>query len=444
MSELDKLVEKGVHYGEKLGAEEIEICLAKGITRNAKSEGLEVRGESKTIEQGSIRVAIGKRVGITYITSLSEELLSDSIKAAIKIAKASEEDPFWQGLPDPEKPIHSWVGYDEGLATLNIQDLIAFVKELVGRASQYDDRIKVARAEVGLGISWEVIANNHGLYAEDKGTNMHAFAYVKGKESNKESTGYGYVVSRSLVIEFEPMIERAIKLARDGLKAVPFKDKYSGPVVLSPEIFASLISHVLIPATLASSVQEGLSPLRGKRNKEVFSKEFTLIDDGTLPGGIRTSLYDGEGVPRRRTVIFEKGVLKSFLYNTYTARRENVRSTGNATRAGTGISPTNLIVSRGSKSREKLISSLDKGIFLDGMLLSVHTVNTVTGDYSVVVTNPYLIRNGDIETPLRQLTFAGNIYRSFKREFTAANDARWTSYSVLTPTVIIGESTLSD
>ena len=445
MDELKTIAEKALRYGEKLGAEEVEVCLVKGITREVKCEGEEVQASSKMIEEASVRTSIGTKVGISYVTDFNERSVLRAVEDAFKMARASQGDPYWRGLPDPSRPGHRWIGYDEGLVTLETSDMISMMNELKRWIKGRGKELKIARAAINTSILYELIVNTRGVWAEDRGTGMYAFIYLKGKRGDRESTGFGYRAARSMINDFEPMINDAIRLAKDGLRAEPLEGgKYSGRVVLTQEVFASLIQSLLIPAIAADNVQEGLSPLKGKVGERILADTFTMIDDGTKPGGIGTTLYDGEGVARGKTTIFERGVLKSFIHNTYTARRENRNSTGNASRrAGrVGVAPSNLIINRGTKSKEELIGELEEGILLDGMLMSVHTVNPVTGDFSVVVTNPYLIERGEVTKPLKQLTFAGNIYQSLK-DYLAANDCKWASGSIFTPTVMIGEATLS-
>ncbi|MEM0308851.1 MAG: metallopeptidase TldD-related protein, partial [Thermofilaceae archaeon] len=212
------------------------------------------------------------------------------------------------------------------------------------------------------------------------------------------------------------------------------------PVLFRARTFAQLLASLLVPALSAMSVLEGFSPLANKLGQKVLGT-LTILDDGTVPGGLATSFFDGEGVARRRTILVEDGVLKSFLHNTYTARRMGVASTGNASRgAGTvGVGPSNLIVMGGGYSESEL--EAEAALVADGTLLSVHTVNPVTGNFSVVVSNPYAVKGGEL-TPVKPVTVSGNIYE-VAALIKPARRVKDTRTGIYTPDVLIGGLTVS-
>src|SRR5208282_5218542 len=131
------------------------------------------------------------------------------------------------------------------------------------------------------------------------------------------------------------------------------------------------------------SVYRGASFLAGKLGQKIAGNTVTIIDDGTIAGGFGTSPFDGEGVPTRRTVVIEKGVLNSYLLNTYTAKKLELATTGNASRglAGTpGIGHGNFYLQPGEKSQEEIIRGVKQGLLVTEFL--GFGVNLVTGDFS--------------------------------------------------------------
>ncbi len=442
MSEYRYLVDKLLKRALELGVDEAEIALNRSISRDVKAEGRSFKATSKADETIWVRVAIGKKVVGATATGLVEDKLLSLVEKTVDIARVSSEDPYWSGLPEPNEPRHRWVGFDEGIATLDTPFFLENIRLAIDEAESRDSRLKTARASASLTVSWNVVANTRGVWTEDRGTYMNFMLYLKAKDMGRESTGFGYIVSRSLVTDFKEVVEDSVKYALDGLRASKFGRSIIAPVVMSPEVAAELLFNVLVPSLFASRVQEGLSPLAGKVGKQIASESFSLVDDGTLPGGLRTSLYDSEGVPRRRTVLVEKGVLKGFLYNTYTARRDKVESTGNASRRATmvDISHTNLVLARGKSTQEELLS--EAKVFLDGYLMSAHTVNPITGDFSVVVTNPYLIENGEVK-PLQPVTIAGNIYEILRNNPLASRLSEQTPYGIVTPYLLLRDITVT-
>jgi PmbA protein len=188
------------------------------------------------------------------------------------------------------------------------------------------------------------------------------------------------------------------------------------------------------------NVLEGFSPLAGKLGQRVMGN-LTIVDDGTLPGGLGTSAFDDEGVARRRTVLVEGGVLRGYLHNTYTARRMGVESTGNASRGmgSAGISPSNLIVAGGASSEREL--EAEAKVVAEGYLLSVHTVNPVTGNFSVVISNPYAVKGGDL-APVKPVAVSGNIYEVAEL-IKPARRVKDTAMGIYAPDTLIGGLTVT-
>ncbi len=145
----------------------------------------------------------------------------------------------------------------------------------------------------------------------------------------------------------------AAKMSISALKTKSVETK-SGKVILTQFALQELLTHTVINAIRADSVQRGQSPFKGKIGEKVASENLTIFDDGLLAGGLRTAVFDGEGVPHQKTPVIEKGVLRSFLYDNYSAKKDGVESTGNASRAGylstPSIDTTNFHIIPGNKT----------------------------------------------------------------------------------------------
>src|SRR5213076_405278 len=140
---------------------------------------------------------------------------------------------------------------------------------------------------------------------------------------------------------------------------------------------------------------------------------LTVIDDGTIPGGFGTSPFDGEGIPTRRTVVIENGVLGSYLLNTYTAKKLGLRTTANASRglAGTpGIGPGNYFLQPGPRTPRQLIADVKDGLYVTEFMGM--GVNLVTGDYSRGASGLW-ISGGELTFPVEEITVAGNLKNMF-------------------------------
>src|SRR6202021_98772 len=154
------------------------------------------------------------------------------------------------------------------------------------------------------------------------------------------------------------------------------------PIIFDPMVATSILEHI-VEGVNGDSVCRGASVLAGKLGQKIVGDNVNIIDDGTIAGGFGTSPFDGEGVSTRRTVVVENGVLKSYLLNTYTAKKLGLQTTGNAARglAGTpGIGPGNYFLQPGARTPQQIISEIKDGLYVTEFL--GHGANLVTGDYS--------------------------------------------------------------
>jgi PmbA protein len=213
------------------------------------------------------------------------------------------------------------------------------------------------------------------------------------------------------------------------------------PVVFDPIVARSLIEHIFEAAN-GDAIYRGASFFQGKLGEQVASANVTVIDDGTMVGGFGTSPFDGEGVPTRRTVVVENGVLKSYLLNTYTARKLNLKTTGNASRglAGNpGIGAGNFFLPAGAKSPEAIIGDVKQGLYVTEFL--GFGVNLTTGDYSRGASGLW-IENGELTYPVEEITVAGNLKDMFKNIVEIGNDLVFRS-SIAAPTIRIDGLTVA-
>jgi PmbA protein len=174
---------------------------------------------------------------------------------------------------------------------------------------------------------------------------------------------------------------------------------------------------------------------------------LTIVDDNTMlfpsgVGGYGTSPFDGEGLPSRRTVVVENGVLRSYLLNTYSARKLGMKSTHNAARglAGTpGIGAGNLYLEPGTLTPEEIIAAVPKGLYVTSLM--GHGVNPVTGDYSRGATGLW-IENGELTHAVEEVTVAGNLADMLRNVSAIGNDLIFRS-AVAAPTLRIDGMTLA-
>jgi PmbA protein len=229
--------------------------------------------------------------------------------------------------------------------------------------------------------------------------------------------------------------ERALR--RLGAKKV---ETTRVPVIFEPRTARSLLEHVF-DAVHGMSIYRQESFLTGKLGEKIASENLTVIDDGTVPGLFGSSPFDDEGVPTRRTVVVERGVLRSYLLNTYAARKLNLKTTGNASRGLTGaagIGHGNFFIEKGVQTPEEIIRGVADGFYVTELM--GFGVNIVTGDYSRGAAGIW-IRNGELAFPVAEVTIAGNLKSMLMDLETVGSDLEFRG-SAAAPTLLIREMTV--
>ena len=295
-----------------------------------------------------MRVFFGKRSASTYSSDLSRDALDRMLNSALELAKITSEDPN-AGIPEASQ-LGSIPGdldlYYEDVYSLPGEQRIDYARRAEKTALDYDPRIKNSEGgSFDAATGHKVLANSHGFVGEYRRSYCSVAAVPIAKdEKGAMQRDYWYSVARSLRRLESP--EQVGKVAAERtlrrLGARKIKTAHV-PVVLDPLVANSILEHIF-EGVNGDSVYRGASFLAGKLGQKIAGDNVTVIDDGTMPGGFGTSPFDGEGVPTRRTIVIENGVLKSYLLNTYTAKKLRLQTTANASRglAGTpGIGPGN-------------------------------------------------------------------------------------------------------
>jgi PmbA protein len=205
---------------------------------------------------------------------------------------------------------------------------------------------------------------------------------------------------------------------------------------------ARSILGAMADAANGDAIYRGSSFFTGLLGQQVADSAITLIDDGTLPGLFGSAPFDGEGLPTRRTVLIENGILRSYLLNTYTGRKLGLPSTGSASRglAGNpGIGTHNLFLPAGTLTPEQIIADIPSGLYLTEFL--GRGVNMVTGDYSRGASGLW-IENGELTYPVQEITIAGNLKDIFRNITAIGNDLEFRS-STASPTLRIDGLTIA-
>ncbi|MGB9675744.1 MAG: TldD/PmbA family protein [Candidatus Bathyarchaeales archaeon] len=423
------IIENIVQFALKAGADEAEAFAYQGLTANVIIERGQVSRNTRILDHGiGVKAVINKAVGFAYTNVLeSKEAIEKTVQNALKAAKASKPDKNWRGLAS-KKPIASVENvYDRRVAELQSEDLVELASSMLEAAEETDKRVFPIEGGVGASELVRAVANSNGISCFDNGTIIECSLATVGQEGG-EVTPVCFEFNTERTYEINPkwVGREAARLAGSALKAKKFETKTT-KVVFAHAAFHELLYFTLMNAVKADYVQRDQSALKGKIGETVASEIVTVYDDGLLSGGLRTWEFDGEGVPQQKTPIIEKGVLRSFIYDNYTAKKEGRESTGNAFRAGYLSTPyvdaTNFHFMPGKRSPEELISEIDEGLIVYS-LQGAHSSNPVSGEFSVVATPAWRIKDGAVAHAVRGVMLAGNIFDVLKNISNLANNER--------------------
>jgi len=390
-----------------------------------------------------LRVIVNGACGFSYSNNFSKNAIKGLIEKAIISAKNSTPDKF-RNFPEAVKKYPEVRCFDDDLKKISVEEKIERTKlvEKVGR--DFDRRITNVRKCSYNDTQYEVIIlNSHGLHYSNRGTYCSCSITLIAQEKKAMETGWEMDFSRQFnELDFERVGREAARRAIEMLGAISIETK-KVPVLLDPYVAMEFLS-IFASSLSADHVQKGKSMLEGKLGERVAARQVSIIDDGTLPGGIGSAPADGEGVPMERTDLVKSGILKGFLYDLYTASKDNTVSTGNGFRGGFKDTPhvgiSNLYIEKGEFSQEKIISDIDEG-FLIKEAMGVHTANPISGDFSLGVSGLW-IRGGKISFPVRGVVISGNILDLFKSVERVGSDLRFFG-RIGSPTLMVKEMNIS-
>lgn len=440
-TDLRELAQDIVRRAMKGGATAAECVIREGdefstLVRLGQVEQLKESG-SRAI---GVRVFNGQRAASTYSSDFSREGLDRMVKSALELSRITSEDPF-AGIPEPGQlgSISGDLGlYYPDVYSLPNAERINYARRAEKAALDYDPRIKNSDGgSFDAATGHKILANSHGFLGEYRRSHCSVAAVpIAQTDDGAMQRDYWYSSALSLGKLENPEHVGTIAAQRTLRRLGARKVKTAHvPVVFDPLVAVSIIEHIF-EGVNGDAVYRGASFLAGKLGEKIAAEGVTIIDDGTMPGGFGSSPFDGEGIPTRRTVVVENGVLKSYLLNTYTAKKLDLQTTANAARglAGTpGIGIGNYFLQPGRKTPQQIIAGIQDGLYVTEFL--GHGANLVTGDYSRGASGMW-ISGGELAYPVEEITVAGNLKDIFANISEIGNDLEFRS-SAACPTIRI-------
>jgi PmbA protein len=431
----------------RAGATDAEVVIREGdefstLVRLGQVETLKESGSRGV----GLRVFLGQRAASTSSSDLSPEGIEHLVSGAIALAKVTSEDPF-AGLPETTA-FGQLPGdldlYYEDVYSLPGDQRIDLARRAEAAALAADTRIQNSDGgSFDAATGHKVLTNSRGFVGEYRRSYASISAVpIANSKDGQMQRDYWYTSARTLAKLDSPEsvgIEAARRtLRRLDARRVPTQRV---PIVFAPEMARGLIGNIFEAAN-GDAIYRQASFFANQLGEQVAAENITVIDDGTMVGGFGTAPFDGEGLPTRRKPIVEKGVLKNYLLNTYTARKLNMQSTGNASRglAGNpGISGGNVYLEKGELTPAQIIGDIQSGLYVTELM--GFGVNMVTGDYSRGASGLW-IENGELTYAVQEITIAGNLKEMFKNIVAIGNDLEFRG-AVTAPTLRIEGMTIA-
>jgi len=431
VTELVDFGKRAVDVAIGRGAEEAEAFLSMSSSTSIDIERGQIVRSIKRMDQGlGVRAVYRKAVGFSYVNTLTDKNVEEAAARAFRAARASRLDKNWRNLPSPRRFGETEGTYDKRIVAVSSDELVETAAVMLGAVEAYDKRVLSVAGGVGASVFHTVVVNSHGVEAFDRGTAVGCSMETIARDG-VDVTPACYELNAERVYDIDPEgVGR--EAARQAVSSLKAKKIESGafPVIFTQAAFRSLIYYTLINAVKADYVQRERSALKDKIGEKVASDLVTVYDDGLLDGGLLTRKFDGEGVPCQKTLVIDRGVLKHFLYDNYTANKAGAESTGNASRAGLApyastpvLEASNFTFKGGNKTPEELVGEVGEGLLVYGVQ-GAHSSNPESGEFSVVATPVWKIEDGNVAYAVREVMLTGVVFDVLRNVSALGNNVR--------------------
>ena len=425
MVEADRILK----YAEEKGAQEAEVISENSAFKYVKFE----LGEPKQVFLGksteyAVRVVIDRCAGFTYFTGNWR----DAVAEAVSLARSGEKDDRWRSF-GPDRPVTPLNLYRKEVEDVSIEQLISDM-ELVCEAAE-DEKIIASNIDSQMGYSTVEVSNSSGTSKKDKGSITHLRVMCRAADSDY-GMGYAHAHSLGYDINFSEVGEQAREkaLAQLGKEKTESGKK---KVIFAPKVFSSLLVNAVMPSFLGHNVVEGRSALR--IGQEIASDYLEILENPLLEATQGRS-FDDEGTPSRVVALVDRKCVQNFLYDNYYGETTGsgiryVRYSGRNLRDPPRPCGTSLTVRGESVPLDELISGVGDGLLVVEETNS-HASKPQSGLFSIGVTSGFIIRNGEISSPVKRCMISGLAFEDLLPHVTLVSRERELHRSFVFPTYV--------
>ncbi len=393
------------------GGDFAEIFLEERSTVSIACEDRKIERVISGTDRGAgLRVVVGDMTAYASTNDLSASglrELADRVSRGISAPVAKYVFPEVSDVEFGAKAI-------KYASQTNSGEKVAKVLEGEEVAWSFGERIAQVQVRYGDSQQRVVVANSDGLFVSDERNHIIFLVQAVARKDDVIQTGYepvGGSMGFELFDEVSPSqvarlaAERALKMLAAGPAPAGIM-----PVVISSEAGGTMIHEAVGHGLEADLVQKGLSVFAGKLGEKIASEAVSVHDDATLGGRRGSFAFDDEGTPAQCTELVVDGVLKTYMYDLSTAKKDGRASTGNGRRESFRHRPiprmTNTLIVSGSAGPEDVVAATEKGLYVKRM--GGGQVNTINGDFMFDVGEAHMIRGGEIKEPVRGASLIGN------------------------------------
>lgn len=425
-------VEKLFAVAKEKGITDVQIY--KSNTTNLSVEIFEGQLDKYEIADSSsltVKGIYNKKMGV-YRTEVLEDTLIDEIVDTI-IASAKVIDSLDDAIIYEGDKVYKELDdiYNEELTNLDVAKKIQTLKDLDKKFYAYDERVKNVESSYSEVTNSVLLQNSKGLKLYNKANTSYVVAHAIVNDGKDQRVGFDVQITNDYNdYNIDNMVREISDDALNSLGAEPVESG-NYEIVFSGLSLATLFS-AFQGVFSARAVQKGLSILKGKLGENIGSELINLVDDPFMKKSANSRSFDDEGVATKHKYLIEKGELKTYLHNLVTAKKDGVKSTGNG--FGGGVAPVNLIIEAGKSTKDEIIESCKKGLYITNVQGAHAGANPVSGDFSLQAAG-YQINDGKLGAPVALITVAGNFIDMLKDVTMVGSETKMTYYGITAPDI---------
>ena len=418
----EETVEFVVKEGQRLGASDVATNWIRYNSRMIRFSNDEVTvANYEESDVLSALISFKGRMALGSIENLDPNAVRDFMPRLVKTARVMKVNEDYAPLPKgPFKYPSKRPPVDLKIGDLD-KETLDYVRSAINAALEEGAK-RTAGALITRGTAmW--LKTSGGVKSRQNGSSIELS--IRAFLSD-DASGNGISCSRtSRTFDAEEAGRRAGQVAKMAKNPVGI-DAGKYRVLLGPYIFANLLNEVVSSAS-AFSVDTGLSffpkELMGKR---VASDHLTVYDDGAIPAGLSSRIFDDEGVPVQRTPVVKKGFLRNLLHNTMTAKKHKTKTTGNA--GWIAPTPWNVVVEPGSVKQDDLLRELGEGLYVTNTWYTRFQDHR-KGDFSTVCRDgAFKVHNGEIVSSVKNLRISDNMINVMKNVEGLSREREWVKW----------------